>query len=422
MIYGKRFFFVVILLLVLCSSNVSGQAYRTMPLSPNIHTVQVNVNGDWNRRPVFELDSEEYVNINFDRISDNSTNRLRYRIIHCDAEWVPSKDISEIDYLNGFNDNLIDDYASSINTTVNYTHFSLNIPNRDVELKISGNYLVQVYEEDDEDNLLLNACFSVLESRVNIAIDVSGNTDIDSNKKHQQVELAVLHSKFNIRDPFQDLKIYVKQNNRLDNMRRVSKPSTVSSGKLIYNHLPELIFEAGNEFRRFDLPSYRYNGMNVEHIEYNRPNYSMYIMQDKPRLIGYRYDQDQNGRFFVRNAEAADSEVEADYFYTHFSIPMDSPLAGNVYINGDFTNNTFSDRYKMVYDYDNRIYSLSVLLKQGLYNYQYLEQAGRTISTSAIEGNYYEAENEYSAYVYYRPLGQRYDSLIGWSLVLSRNK
>lgn len=422
MICRYKYSIITLLLLLVFNSNVWSQAFRTMPLSSEIYTIRVNVNDDWNRLPVIELNSEDYVRISFDRISDNSTDRLRYKIIHCDAEWLPSKDISEIDYLDGFNDNLVDDYASSINTTVNYTHFELNIPNRDVALKISGNYLVQVYEEDDEDNLLLNACFSVLERQVNIAMEISGNTDIDSNRKHQQVGVTLLHPKFNIRDPFQEVKIFVSQNNRLDNMRRVSKPSTVASGKLIYDHLRELIFEAGNEYRRFDLPSYRYNGMNVEHIEYNRPNYSMFIALDKPRLNGYRYDQDQNGRFFIRNAEADNSDIEADYFYTHFSIPMDNPLAENVYINGDFTNNTFNDKYKMVYDYNSRMYRLSVLLKQGLYNYQYLVQNERSLSTSAIDGNYYEAENEYSTYVYYRPLGQRYDSLIGWTSVQSRKK
>ena len=151
----------LLLLFFVGNSNVMGQMFRTMALSPDIYTIQVNLNDDSNRRPVMNLNSEEYVHIDFDRISDNSSNRLRYKIIHCDAEWKPSRDISEIDYLDGFNDNLIDDYAISLNTTVNYTHFGLDIPNRDVTFKISGNYVVQVYEEDDEDNILLNACFSV---------------------------------------------------------------------------------------------------------------------------------------------------------------------------------------------------------------------------------------------------------------------
>ncbi len=413
----------LLLVFFIGNSNVRGQMFRTMALSPEIYTVQVNLNDDSNRRPIMSLNTREYIHIDFDRISDNSSNRLRYKIIHCDAEWRASEDISDIDYLDGFNDNLIDDYAVSLNTTVEYTHFSLNIPNRDVTFKISGNYVVQVYEEDNEDNILLNACFSVLDSQVNVAVNTSANTDIDTNRSHQQVSLIVSHSGFNIRDPFEELKLYVRQNNRLDNMRRVSKPSSIMAGKLVYEHLRELIFQAGNEYRRFETASYRYNGMNVGHIEYNRPYYSMYIVPDMLRLNGYRYDQDQNGRFFIRNAEATTcSTTEADYFYTNFSLPMAEPLLDDIYINGDFTDNTFAEKYRMVYDYDTREYKLSLLLKQGLYNYQYLVQSGKTLTTSGIEGDYYEAENEYSAFVYYRPASQRYDALVGWSSVQTRKK
>lgn len=422
MIKQIKYYILLVLLPFIYNHSIYGQSFRTMPLSPDIYTIQVNLNGDWNRRPVLNLKSDEYIHISFDRISDESFDRLRYRIIHCDASWNMTKDISEIDYLDGFNDNLIDDYSASINTTVSYTHFSLRVPNKDVSFRLSGNYVLQVYEETNEDNVLLYACFSVLDPLLNVAVGASSNTDIDTNRKHQQVSLSLMHPRLNIKDPFEDLKIYVKQNNRLDNMRRVSKPSTISSGKLIYEHLRELIFEATNEYRRFDIPSYRYNGLNVEHIEYNRPNYAMFIIPDKPKLNAYRYDQDQNGRFYIRNADAQDSAIEADYFYTHFTIPMDNPLLENVYINGDFTNNTFSDKYKLKYDYNTHEYKLSLLLKQGLYNYQYLSQVSKNLSTSAIDGNYYEAENEYSAFVYYRPAGQRYDSLIGYSAIQSRKK
>lgn len=369
-----------------------------------------------------KLNEGEFIHIGFDRISENSFNRLRYRIIHCDADWKISRDISEIDYLDGFNDNLIEDYATSINTTVDYTHFNLDIPNRDVSLKLSGNYVVQVYEENDPDNILLNACFSVIESKLNVAVTVSSNTDIDTNKSHQQVSFSLIHPGMNIRDPFNDLKIFVRQNDRLDNERRVAKPSQVAANKLTYDHIRNLIFEAGNEYRRFETSSYRYNGMNVGHIEYNRPNYSMYIEPDRMRLSGYRYDQDQNGKFIIRSADVTNFDTEADYFITHFSIPMDEPLLESVYINGNFTDNSFTDKYKLEYDHLFKGYHVPLLLKQGLYNYQYLTKTANGYSTSAIEGNYFEAENEYSVLVYYRPAGQRYDSLIGYTNLQSRKK
>lgn len=412
----------VTILLFICNI-LFAQPYKTQSLSPEIHTIQVNKNGNWSFNPIIDLNKGDYAHISFDRISDNSFNRLRYRVVHCDAYWKASTSISEIDYLDGFNDNYIDKYDPSINTTVEYTHFSLQIPNRDVRLKLSGNYVVEIYEDDNPDTVILTACFSVVDNQISIASSVSSNTDIDTNREHQQVSFTLHHQDMNIRDPFSELIIFVQQNNRLDNEKAKLKPTYVNPGKLIFEHNRELIFEAGNEYRRFETSSHRYNGMNVAHIEYKRPGYIMDIMEDKVRAgRGYSYDQDQNGQFIIRTNEGEHSDTQADYFTTNFALPMEQPLDKDIYINGDFTNNTFSDKYKMVYDTENKVYRLSLLLKQGMYNYQYLTRNGITFSTSKIEGNYYETENEYIIYVYYRPTGQRYDSLIAVQTIHSREK
>jgi len=381
------------------------------------------MNGNWSQNPVVKLNGNDKIHVSFDRISENSFNRLRYRIIHCDAYWKKSTSISEIDYLDGFNDNLIDEYNPSINTTVEYTHFSLEISNRDVRIKLSGNYVVEVYDEDEPDTALLTACFSVYDPQLSVAATASSSTDIDTNRNHQQLSFTLHHQGMNIRDPFTELIVFAQQNNRLDNERVKIKPTYVNPGKLIYEHNKELIFEAGNEYRRFETASYRYNGMNVEHIEYTRPGYTMSIVTDKVRADrGYSYDQDQNGRYIIRTSESENSDTEADYFTTNFTLEMERPLNDDIFINGNFTDNSFSDKYKMQYDFENKVYRLSLLLKQGMYNYQYLTKTQDRYLTAKIEGNYYETENEYAVYVYYRPTGQRYDSLIGVQNILSREK
>ncbi|MDR1882610.1 MAG: DUF5103 domain-containing protein [Prevotella sp.] len=402
---------------------LSAQPYRTQPLSPEIHTVRVDLNTDGNRDPVAKLNSGDNISVSFDRLSDNSFNRLRYRIIHCDAYWMKSKGVQVIDYLNGFNDNLVDDYMPSVNTTVDYTHFNLNIPNRDVSLKISGNYAVEVYEDGEPDVVLLTACFSVVDPVVNIGAAVSSNTDMDFNRRHQQASFTIHCQGLNIRFPSSEIMVFVRQNNRLDNEQRKLKPTYINPGKLVYEHNRDLIFEAGNEYRRFETSSHRYNGMNVAHIEYVRPGYVMDIVTDKVRAgRSYSYDQDQNGRFFIRSGDSEYPETEADYFITNFTLAMDEPLPESIYVNGNFTDNTFTDKYRMKYDYNDRAYRLSLLLKQGMYNYQYLAKNGNSFVTANVEGNYYETENEYSIYVYYRPAGRRYDSLIGVQTIQSRAK
>jgi len=414
----------ILLSVILCftSIHIFSQAYHTQPKSKEIYTIQVNKNGDWNQNPVIGLNTNDYIHISFDRISEDSFNRLRYRIIHCDAYWKRSTGISEIDYLDGFNDNPIEDYASSLNTTVEYTHFAIDIPNRDAGVKLSGNYVVEVYEDGIPDEVLLTACFSVVDAQVSIAPTITSNTDIDTNRAHQQLSFTILHQNMTIRDPFSELTVFAWQNNRLDTERRQIKPTYINPGKLVYEHNRDLIFQAGNEYRRFETSSYRYNGLNVNHIEYNRPYYTMYIVPDKVRANrSYSYDQDQNGRFYIRSNDTNDAETESDYFRTVFTLPMDR-INEDIFINGNFTDNNFTDKYRLIYDDESQQYYIPLLLKQGLYNYQYLTKSGNNYSTGRIEGNYFETENEYQIFVYYRPSGQRYDSLIGVQNMQSRNK
>lgn len=410
-------------IIVILGLPVYAQMYHTRALSPEIYTIQVNPDGDWSLNPVIQLRGGSRIVISFDRISEDSFNRLRYRVIHCDAYWKPSRELSENDYLDGFNDNVIDNYDASRNTTVEYTHFEFEIPNKDMRLKISGNYTVEVYEDGYPDDVLLTACFSVVDPQLSIGTTVSSNTDIDTNKAHQQLSFTILNQNMTIRDPYTDLKVFAWQNNRLDTERQGLRPTYVSPGKLTYEHNRDLIFEAGNEYRRFETASYRYNGMNVGHIQYDRPTYTMYIVPDKVRSgRTYIYDQDQNGRFIIRSNESNLNSTEADYFTTVFTLPLDKPLTENIFINGNFTDNNFTDKYRMTYDNEAKEYRLSLLLKQGLYNYLYLTKSGNNYSTAKIEGNYYETENEYQVFVYYRPPGQRYDSLVGVQNIQSRKK
>jgi hypothetical protein len=392
--------------------QVYGQTYRTEPLSDEIHTVQITKAGNWLAAPIINL-QDEYLVLSFDRLAENSPDRLRYKILHCNADWTPSS-ISEIDYINGFNDNLIDDYAVSVNTTVDYTNFRLEIPNNDLQLKLSGNYAVLVYEDDNRENVLLSACFSVIDPQLSLAGTMSSYTLIDANREHQQLSFIINYKDMNTLDPYNDLKVYVRQNERSDNQKSMLKPTTIQPGRLVYEQNRQLIFEAGNEYRRFETVSYRYNPLRIEHLEYRNPFYYAYVFPDISRAFKrYVYDEDQNGKFYIRNAEMNNSDTEADYFQVQFVLKTE-PVDGNVYINGNFTNNMFDDRYLMQYDSDAREYYLSLLLKQGAYNYQYLTGQNGKYSTALLEGNYFETENRYQVLVYYRRVGQRYDSLIGY--------
>lgn len=402
------------MILSLCTTSLSAQVNGTF--IDNLKTIQVKVNGKWGEPPVIHLKGSNFVEISFDDLQHDYV-RYTYRITHCNADWTPS-DLYEGDYMTGMNGSeRIDDYEQSMNTEMMYNHYSFRLPNEDVSLLISGNYKVDILEDGD-DEPVATACFSILEPIVSIEASVTPNTDIDTYQQHQQVEMNINYQHLTLSDPMTELIPVVLQNHRWDNRPLEIRPSYMRNNQLIYTHNRALIFEAGNEFRRFEILDKYVPTMRIEHMEYREPFYHAEIMQDEQRR-NYKYDQDQNGRYLIRNTDNVDNETESDYFFTHFQLKMPELPGGNLYINGDFTYGKYDDEFMMEYDLMDHAYKITLPLKQGSYNYQYLfvpegEDIGTTIPT---EGSFFQTENEYYIYVYQRPFGGRYDKLVGFKQI-----
>lgn len=392
--------------------------YFTNVNSKQIKTLQVKVAGEMFSEPYIALGGPDRIEINFDGLGNGYSN-YTYNVIHCNSDWTQSQ-LSPIEYMNGFQGMTIDDFANSIGTTTQYSNYRLLLPNDNVQFKVSGNYAVQVYNENNPDQVIFTACFSVAEPLVKIGATVSGNTDIDTNQSHQQVSFNINTQNFPITYPQTDLKIFVYQDNRRDNAVTGLQPMSILENQISYTYNRNLIFPAGNEYRRMEFLSNKYNGMHVQSISYHNPYYNVELMTDHKRNNQtYQYDQDQDGRFFIRCSNCNDPDTEADYYIVHFTLACDRIPDGDVYLNGDFVYDAFDDASKMVYNPETNAYEKALLLKQGSYNYQYLfvPTGSTTGETGPIEGNYYQTENEYSIYVYYCPMGARYDRLIGVTTV-----
>ena len=362
--------------------------------------------------PIIELGGNQGIEISFDML-EPEPRVYTYTLTHCDADWNPSQ-LIQSEYMNGFQNRIIDDYAVSFNTTMDYVNYRLIFPNEDVSFKVSGNYVVQVFPENS-DRPILNACFSIVEPGASISMQVTPQTDKGMNNLYQQVNFSVGYGN-EVKTPMQDLKIYVQQNNRVDNEAALVKPLLVQNNKLIFEHNPALIFDAGNEYRSFEMITHQYAGLNIESVEFHAPYYHSIL---KPDLIRsqrpYTFMQDINGQFVVRTLSGTDYSYEADYQIVHFYIPCEKPLAEKVYILGEMFNNMLDERSQMDYSAQDKGYIKTVLLKEGYYNYLYVtkKDGQSSAGNAAIEGDFFQTENEYRVMVYFRPMGGRYDRLIG---------
>lgn len=381
--------------------------------NPRFRTLIVEKENDFYSPPVIQLGSGERIVISFDEIGEDWS-RLQYRLVHCNADWQPSR-LIESEYVDGFNFADIEDYAFSGNTFTNFVNYRFTVPSENLGILASGNYAVEVFPQDDPDDVLLRARFQVTENSVYVSGHATTRTDNGYNSRWQQVEMAVATGNKEI-NPYNDLIVSVVQNRRPDTEVFVTHPMRVENGRIIYEHIWDLIFPASNEYRRFETVREDYPGMGVDQIGFEGRTYQAWLRADEERAgHEYSYDQTQRGRFKIDSYNATDPDLGGDYIDVHFTLDYPQLMNGDIFVEGDFTAHRYDDQFRMKWDPDRRVYTLSLPLKQGSYNYQYVAvKEGESKGTPAlIEGDKYETQNEYNVSVYYRTPTSRADRLVG---------
>ncbi len=370
--------------------------------------------------PVLELGNSQKLVCKFDELSRNPKS-YHYTLIHCDADWNPSR-VAVSEYMDGFPENPVNDYAYSINTTIPFVNYRLVLPNENVKIRISGNYLLKIWENSDKDKPVLVRPFYVSEKQVEISGEVRKSALEGYKGTSQQVAFAVNYPGLAITDPLNEIKTVVMQNSRTDNLRTNLKTTYVRQNQLYYDDHTNP-FKGGNEFRNFNAKNLQTNGMGIQAIEYRDPLYHIFLETDKS--FGneiYRAWDDLNGNFLIKNDRAADNDLEADYIDVHFSlIPPDQVTNLEIYVFGALSDWQCLPANQMKYNSETKLYEASILLKQGFYDYQYVifNKETQEVDFSFLEGSHVETENNYHIFVYYRGFSSRYDRLVGYRMINS---
>jgi len=383
--------------------------------SPYIRTVQCYHSQKEQSLPVIALNTREQLLFSFDDLEGGSKN-YGYSIEHYTADWKPSG-ISTVDYVESFAEDRIIDYAYSSGTLQKYTHYSLSLPNDQVKMKISGNYLLRVYENGQVKKPVLTQRFYVVENLVNPQVEVKPSTQVAERAAFQKINFSISHPGLTIQNPNRDIKVLVMQNGNPGTAIRNSQPSFIKPGSLVYNDLKSNDFKGGNEFRKFDTRSLRYPAAQVQEI-FKDSAFNAVLIPDRSRNTSkYSSETDKNGAFFIRNQDGRDDATESDYVWVWFTL-QSSPVTENaaVYIAGRFNNYSLNEVHQLKYNPGKRTYNGRLLLKQGLYDYKYVLKNLETgeINDTRLEGSFFETSNAYQVFVYYRKPGSRWDELIGY--------
>ncbi len=366
-----------------------------------IKTVQCYPVGKPFAEPVIELGSGQQLIFSFDDLSQEQ-NSYTYKIVHCDPDWNPSG-LSPFNYLSGFFSNPLEDYEYSYNTQVEYTHFSLLIPNDEIGIKISGNYILQVFNDNYPDSVVIAQRFSVLENQVAISAAIVNATNPSLLYTSQQLNFSVTYGNLPVYNPVKDVRVYVTQNQD-PNSRRDFEPAFVRQNQLVYGDGTNNVFDGLSPFRNFQCSSFVYYTQYVKDVLKGPDGLYNFILQ--PGVVPQRYVplSDKDGNYYIEAENVQNRSLEADYVVAHFAILYPQPIPGaEVFIYGKFADWQFSPVLKMTYDSKNKAYVGEAELKQGYYDYMYavVPEANKKIDLVTLQNNFYQTPNQYQMRFYF---------------------
>lgn len=398
-----------ILLIFMVTSAVAQTQTEVIP-PYNIKTVSF-VQSNENVVPIFKLG--DGFQFQFDDLYGNEANYY-FEIIHCDYNWNPT-DIPKTEYMTGFDGQRIIQYENSINTLQIYSHYTLPVPNQFMQLRISGNYILKILDESRE--VILSRKFIVYEDLVTIPMQIRRARTANYLDYKHNIEFSIQSLVINFQTPIKNIKIALFQNGQFNKAIKNIVPQYTIGNDLIYKYDTETQFWAGNEFLYFDNSNIRSAGNNISRIDSSNGIYNSNLYTNNARgSYPYSVNPDVNGNFVVRNIGAVKNEIEADYAWVYFSLSAPTFMKNKgIYITGMFNNYSLSPEYKMDFNAEKNIYEKAILIKQGFTNFQYqiADDKGNIDGENAIDGNYWQTENDYTILVYYRENNDRYQKVIG---------
>ena len=374
-----------------------------------IKTISFVQNGQ-NAIPVFLLGDS--FQLQFDDLHATEDNYY-YKITHCNYNWEQSQ-LSVNEYLIGFDEQRIQEYLNSQNTLQVYTHYRISFPNKLTQLRVSGNYLISILNENKE--VIFSRKVIIYENLASVALQIKRTRTISDVQSKHNLDFTV-KSIINFQSPLQNVKVLLLQNGNFKNAIYNVKPMYTIANDLIYKYDAETQFWAGNEYLNFDNKNIQVAVNSIAAVNSSGGLYNAFLFPNNPRATAiYTYFPDINGNFLVNNINAPNNEINADYAWVYFSLAKPELNANQaVYITGMFNNFIVNNENKMDFNPKTQLYEKALLIKQGFTNYCYtiIKNTATIDHENAIDGNFFQTENNYLALIYYRENNQRYDRVIG---------
>jgi len=381
-------------------------------INPPFHIKTISfVQSGQNAIPLFRLgDSFE---LQFDDLHGDEEDYF-YRITHCDYDWQPSQ-LSINEYLNGVDDQRIINYLNSFNALQIYSHYKLAFPNQFTQLKVSGNYLITILNDDRE--IVFSRKIILYEDLVAVPMQVKTARNVKDLQAKHNIDFAIKSANITFQSPLQNVKVMIIQNGKINQAITNIKPMFTIGNDLIYKYDKETQFWAGNEYLFFENKNILAANNSIGRVDSNGGLYNSHLFTNSARgNQQYTFWPDINGNFLVNSLNSINNEIESDYAWVYFNLSAPSFYENkDIYIVGMFNNYALTEENRLEYNSKTKLYEKALMIKQGFNNYRYIVADKNKVidEKNAIDGNFYQTENNYFTIVYYRENNQRYDRVIG---------
>ncbi len=352
--------------------------------------------------------------LEFDDLQANRTNYYA-RLIHCTYDWQKSS-LMDLDFLHEYNEFPINDYAFSAGTHLPYVHYRFAIPT----VRVPGNYVVVVYRDGDKSDLMLSHRLLLYRNMVNItqSSQLSGTAAV--GRTVQPLNFTLDYSSMDIMNALESVHVVIRQNQRWDNAKWDLKPNFLRDAdrQIDYRFFDDAdVFEGGNEFRWVDFRSLISPGQNTGSLDRSIKPFHLYVQPDAPRTDqAYAQYNDNDGKYIVENLDYDEPKVSSNYLQVTFTLTRAGSITDPIYVVGAFNDWNRNDENRMVFVPSRSSYEATLVLKQGLYNYQYLVES-KKLPPWYFEGSHFETENTYEVLVYNHAFQPNADLMIGYFVI-----
>ena len=379
-----------------------------------IKTVQLYADEE-KQLPVVPLQSGRQLTLEFD-LMEPSGRTLSIYFYHADRNW--ERDLFAGEYMTSFERDELFDYTASRNTQVRYTHYTYKFPNGNIDFRISGNYILRVTEQGQEDEVLFERPFFVTEDAAALQFDVD-NLIVGGGYPSSQPTLSFRPPQALAGNVF-DYNVCFLRNGRLETARCSNDASLTQQPNLLFYLQPERAFppSAGDYF--LDLRTIRVGGV-VEATDRTTQPYRVVLEPDYARFASSSIDPLLNGQTVVSTVrDVGTPDIEGEYVDALFRYVPDNEerLSGGVYLTGSFNDWSVDLGNELRWVSENKRYEGTILLKQGQYEYRYTSPDRRV--RRQLNAALPRPENTYAAFVYYDDVSLNTDRLLAAQSIIAR--